>query len=109
MAFSAETRHVEDGQYVLLVGGGLDLRDAARLKRLLFDVIEAGAREIQLDLTGIAELDPPAVGVLILAENALQRAEGRLVLVSDNPARLDRLAGMEVTRIFDVQKRNGSH
>jgi anti-anti-sigma regulatory factor len=65
VTFSATREQLGDNSYVISFDGKLDLTSASRLKKLLFDLVAAGARSI-------------AAGVLIIADNALRRNGGRL-------------------------------
>ena len=74
--------------------GALDLTGAGRLKKLLFDLIAAGARSITVDLADTT-VDPSAAGVLIIADNALRRNGGALRIEGARMA-------AEVDRVLDV-------
>ena len=103
MAFWSRTDRLREGTYLVELAGELDLYTAAQCRRTLFDVIEAGAREIVVDLSGVSVVDSTTIGVFIIAENALQHRGGRLVLVCDNRASLARFASGGLTQLFELR------
>ena len=103
MAFWSRTDELREGTYLVKLGGELDLYTAAQCRRTLFDPIDGGAREIVVDLSGATLVDSTTIGVFIVAENALQHREGRLLLVCDNGASLARLASVGLTRLFELR------
>jgi anti-anti-sigma regulatory factor len=106
MGFSAESKRVGDDRYTVSFGGDLDLTTASRAKRLLFELVAAGARTVDIDLS-TATVDPTGVGVLIITDNALRQAGGRLRIVggADDHQVLVRL----VSGTGDLGGRSGSH
>ena len=101
------TKQLDDGACLVSLGGELDLHTAARLRDELFDPIEAGAREVVVDLTCATHVDSTTIGVLVIAENALERSGRRLTLVCKNPTNRARLEAAGLTRLFDVRADNG--
>ena len=70
MGFSATIERRERDSYVVALDGDLELREAGRLKKLLFELIADGAEMIEIDLRRVTLLDATAAGVLIIAERA---------------------------------------
>jgi anti-anti-sigma factor len=78
MSFSATREQHGDGAYVVSFDGRLDMTSAGQLKKLLFDLVAAGADTIAVDLWTATAVDSTAVGVLIVTDHALRRSGGRL-------------------------------
>lgn len=77
------------GQLVAL-SGRLDVAAAADVRLLLADAVAAGQGDLVLDLSGLAMLDAPGLGVLVGAHRRALRGGRTLVLrdVTDPVARL---------------------
>jgi anti-anti-sigma factor len=81
VGFSATRDHVDAASYVVAVDGALDAGAALRLRTLLLDLIDYGARRISVDLSATTGIDTSAVRVLIVTDRSLRRAGGRLRVV----------------------------
>ena len=103
MGFWARTHPLDDEACMVSFGGDLDLYTAASCRQALSDAIATGARQVLVDLSGTTAIDSTAIGVLIVAENALQRRGGSLVLFCDNRRDLPRFERAGLTRLFEVR------
>lgn len=70
------------GAHVIAVAGEVDIFTAPELKRTIGAAIDAGARDLVVDLTETRFLDSTALGVLIGAIKRLRPLDGRLVIVN---------------------------
>jgi anti-sigma B factor antagonist len=80
MELSLATRTVAE-HTVLEVGGEVDVYTAPRLRERLVELVDAGARNVVVDLGGVEFLDSTGLGVLVGAMKRLRVANGRFGLV----------------------------
>jgi anti-sigma B factor antagonist len=90
--FGINERKLDDLGVVIAVPGELDLATAPRLKWPLVDAIDAGARVLIVDLSGVTFMDSTALGVLIGIRRTLKLGS-RLAIVCTDP---------EVLKIFEI-------
>jgi anti-sigma B factor antagonist len=69
---------------VFRVAGDVDFGVAPQLKRCISDRIEAGDRQVVVDLSAAGFVDSTAIGVLVGALRRLGDRGGSLVVVCDN-------------------------
>jgi anti-sigma B factor antagonist len=81
--FTSISANVSDGGYVVEFEGQLELTEAGDIKARLFELIEAGARSITVDLTRVRTIDETAIGILILADKTLRQLGGRLYVIEN--------------------------
>lgn len=87
----------------LLVGGELDVATAPRLARFLDDLLRAGHRRLDLDLSRVRLLAAAGLTVVLEATARFEQAGGRLRLTATT-ARIDRIlhiTGLDL--VLDVQ------
>jgi anti-sigma B factor antagonist len=72
MEFSARTEEAGDATYVIAVVGEADLYSAPELKHALDGAIDAGGRDIVVDLTKTTFIDSTALSVLVEATKRLR-------------------------------------
>ena len=106
MAFSARTEQLGEDAYGVSFTGRLDLHDAARCHRELCDLIEAGARELVVDLSGTTVVDSTSIGIFIVAENALEARGGRLSLTANDTETLAQLRAAGLRQVDDRRWRD---
>jgi anti-anti-sigma factor len=94
VGFTATTERLRRHAYAVTLEGDLELIDAGRLKRLLFELIAGRAKLIEVDLRRVTLVDATAAGVLIIAERALQRQGGTLRLHGWGDDELERLLAL---------------
>ena len=80
MELSLATRTVAE-HMVLEVGGEVDVYTAPRLRERLVELVDAGARNVIVDLGGVEFLDSTGLGVLVGAMKRLRVANGKFGLV----------------------------
>jgi anti-sigma B factor antagonist len=90
-----------DGPVVVL-SGEADATTASLLREMLTTLLEAGARQVTVDASGLAFLDSASLRVLVLAARALQGRHGTLVLARPQPlvARVLEITGAD--KLIDV-------
>lgn len=92
-----------DGPIVVL-SGEADATTLPLLREVLAEQLEAGARLLTVDASGLSFLDSASMRVLILAARALRGRHGRLVFARPQPvvARLLEITGAD--RLLDVRE-----
>ncbi|RZU51579.1 anti-sigma B factor antagonist [Krasilnikovia cinnamomea] len=80
MELSLATRTVAE-HTVLEVGGEVDVYTAPRLRERLVELVDAGARNVVVDLGRVDFLDSTGLGVLVGALKRLRAASGTFALV----------------------------
>jgi anti-sigma B factor antagonist len=85
MDFDARTEAAGGGAYVIAVAGEADLYSSPQLRQELAAVIDAGAKEVVVDLTKTTFIDSTALSALVEATKRLRPAGGRLALVCVDP------------------------
>ena len=94
---------VRDGAAVVQVRGEIDIATVGQLRRCLVDLVEAGHREIVLDLGELYFIDSTGIGVLIGAHRRAAAAGGRLVLRSVSPRTYDVLRMVALDRVLIIE------
>jgi anti-sigma B factor antagonist len=102
MEFSAHTQEAGYATYVIAVAGEADLYSAPQLKRALDEAIEAGGKDIVVDMTETTFLDSTALSVLVDATKRLRPDGGRvaLVCVDRNLVKIFRITALD--RLFPL-------
>ena len=102
MNFNARTEAAHDGAYVIAVAGEADLYSAPALKRELDGAIDAGGKDIVVDLTKTTFIDSTTLSVLVEATKRLQPEGGRLALVcvDQNLVKIFRITALD--RLFPL-------
>ena len=80
MELSLATRTVGE-HTVLEVGGEVDVYTAPRLRERLIELVDAGARDVVVDLERVEFLDSTGLGVLVGALKRLRTVHGTFGLV----------------------------
>jgi anti-sigma B factor antagonist len=75
---------IEGNARVFRVAGEIDFDGAPQLKRRIVSRIEAGDRQLIVDLSAVEFIDSTAIGVLVGALKRLSADGGTLAVVCDN-------------------------
>ncbi len=102
MDFNARTETAGNGAYVIAVAGEADLYSAPELKRELDGAIDAGGKDIIVDLTKTTFIDSTALSVLVEATKRVRPEGGRLALVciDQNLVKIFRITALD--RLFPL-------
>jgi anti-sigma B factor antagonist len=84
--FSITDRQVDSDTHVVAVKGEIDLFTAPEFKQRVSAPIDAGRKNIVVDLRATTFIDSSSLGVLIGAHRRLKLRGGALVVVCDNDA-----------------------
>jgi anti-sigma B factor antagonist len=74
------------GCTVVQVCGDLDMATSSHLRESLQRLIDAGDRQVVVDLAGVGFMDSSGLGALVLNYKALHDVSGRLRLAAAQPA-----------------------
>jgi len=101
VTFSISQRVLDAQTSVLSVEGELDLASAPKLKWALADVLDAGARQLVVDLSRVTFIDSTALGVLVGVHRSLGSGM-RMGIACSHPDVLNifELTGLDAT--FDM-------
>lgn len=91
------TLSLADDAYVVTARGELDLYAVDELRDALERILEAGARNLVVDVLDVSFLDSTALGLLLEFAGRIRSRGGTLLLVTDNPhvRRLLQVTGLE--------------
>jgi anti-sigma B factor antagonist len=101
MELALSTRAVGD-HTVLEVGGEVDVYTAPRLRERLIELVEAGARNVVVDLSRVEFLDSTGLGVLVGALKRLRAVGGSLGLVCAQERLLKIFRITALDRVFSL-------
>ena len=101
MELSLSSRTVA-GHKVLEVGGEIDVYTAPQLREHLIAMVEAGDRQVVVDLGRVEFLDSTGLGVLVGALKRLRGVDGELSLVcaQERLLKIFRITGLD--RVFTL-------
>ncbi|MDQ3823215.1 MAG: STAS domain-containing protein [Actinomycetota bacterium] len=90
--------------YVLALSGELDIGTSDRFEQELDALLDAGARQLVVDLLGITFLGSVGLGLLTRAAKRTRAIGGECVVVSDDPRviRVFEITGLD--RIFRIER-----
>lgn len=88
--------------HIVKVVGEVDLASSREVENALRDLILAGKTTVVVDISIATDLTPGLLGVLIRAQRSVSWRNGRLVLVCENVAFLERLSSTGLTDVFDL-------
>lgn len=87
------------GPAVLRIEGELTIYRAAEFKQTLLDAV-AGAAVLELDLSGVTDIDTAGLQLLMLAKKTAQAAQRELRLVAHSPAVTDLFELLNLAAFF---------
>ncbi|MEV4713178.1 STAS domain-containing protein [Micromonospora sp. NPDC049374] len=90
------------GCTVVEVSGDLDMATSPQLRDSLQQLIDAGDRQVVVDLGGVGFMDSSALGTLVVMFKALRDVGGRLCLASVQPGVRRVLSITSVDRVVDI-------
>lgn len=93
---------MESGVPVIELEGEVDVYTAPQLKQQMIGLLEAGSRQVIIDLTKVEYFDSTALGVLIGGLKRMRERDGNLSLICPNPRirRVFEITGLD--KIFDI-------
>ena len=102
MSFKIHTQTGDDGVPVIQLEGEVDVYTAPQLKQQIIAALEAGSKQMVVDLSKVDYLDSTALGVMIGGLKRIRENDGDMVLVCPS-ARIRRV--FEITgldKIFGI-------
>jgi anti-sigma B factor antagonist len=70
---------------LVVVQGELDVATSPRLRRQLDEAVDAGAREVRVDLTAVGFMDSSGLGALMAVHHRLRDRQGRVTITGAAP------------------------
>jgi len=92
----------EGGRAVVVAEGELDLYTSPRLREVLTERIDGGARHLVVDLGGVTFVDSTALGVLVSALKRVRAEGGDLDLRAPTPSARKVLEITGLIRVFTI-------
>ena len=93
MDFSIAEREIDPRTHLIELGGEVDLYTAPAFKEHMTDAIEAGKKQVGVDLSEATFIDSTTLGVLVGGEKRLRGGGGSIVLVCPDPG---------IRKIFEI-------
>jgi len=90
------------GCTVVEVRGDLDMATAPQLRDGLQRLVDAGDRQVVVDMAGVGFMDSSALGMLVVTFKSLRDVGGRLCLAAAQPAVHSVLRITSVDQVIDV-------
>lgn len=90
------------GCTVLEVHGELDMATSPQLRDGLQQLVDAGDRQVVVDLAGVGFMDSSALGALVLIFKAMREVGGRLSLAAVQPTVRSVLTVTSVDQVIHV-------
>ena len=90
------------GCTVVEVHGDLDMATTAQLRDGLQRLLDAGDRQVVVDMAGVGFMDSSGLGTLVVTLKALRDAGGRLCLAAVQPAVHNVLKITLVNQVIDI-------
>ncbi len=102
MNFNIDTYNLDGGIPVIKLEGEVDVYTAPQLKQQMISLLEAGTKQVIVDLTKVEYFDSTALGVLIGGLKRMRERDGNLSLICPNPRirRVFEITGLD--KIFDI-------
>lgn len=102
MNFKIDTYSLDGGVPVIKLEGEVDVYTAPQLKQQMISMLEAGTRQMVIDLTNVEYFDSTALGVLIGGLKRIRERDGNLALICPSPRirRVFEITGLD--KIFDI-------
>jgi len=101
--FKISDEEIDDQTHVISLGGEIDLYTAPEFKERMVDLIEAGKKNIVVDLSEATFIDSTTLGVLVGGVKRLRPSGGGLALVctDQNISKIFEITGLD--RVFSIQ------
>ena len=103
MNFKISDEEIDDQTHVISLGGEFDLYTAPEFKERMVELIEAGKKNIVVDLSEATFIDSTTLGVLVGGVKRLRPSGGGLALVctDQNISKIFEITGLD--RVFSIQ------
>jgi anti-anti-sigma factor len=100
--FTLDSAAADARTQVIAIGGDIALTEARTLESRVIDAIRSGRTRIVLDLTGVADVGPGLLGVLLRIRRGVTGVTGQLALVVDGPPVSELIATSLLGRLIHV-------
>ena len=104
MNFKISDEEIDDQTHVISLGGEIDLYTAPEFKERMVELIEAGKKNIVVDLSEATFIDSTTLGVLVGGVKRLRPSGGSLALVcsDQNIQKIFEITGLD--RVFPIHE-----
>ncbi len=98
------TTQIEGTKGVVALEGRFTFEAAAEFKACAHAALEQpGITELHLDFKGVSELDPSALGGLLMLREKAETTGARVILLNPNPGVRSMLEGVKFAQIFEIR------
>jgi anti-sigma B factor antagonist len=87
----------------LAIAGEVDLATSPELKRALFNALDAGSRQLIVDMGAVGLIDATGIGVLVSAANRAQRVGGHVTVRQPSAAVQRVLAAVDLDEVIRIE------
>ena len=103
MNFQISDKEIDSETHLIELGGEVDLYTAPEFKERMVELIEAGKKNIVVDLSEATFIDSTTLGVLVGGVKRLRPSGGGLALVctDQNISKIFEITGLD--RVFSIQ------
>jgi anti-sigma B factor antagonist len=100
-----ELEHRQDskGREVVAVRGEIDVATSPTLREQLYAIIDSGAKELVVDLSGLGFIDSSGLGVLVAALKHMREGDGELILAGLQQPALRVFEITDLTELFTIE------
>ncbi len=104
MNFQISDQEIDATTHLIELGGEVDLYTAPEFKERMVQVIEAGKKQVVVDLSEATFIDSTTLGVLVGGVKRLRTAGGSLALVcrNQNISKIFEITGLD--RVFAIHE-----
>ncbi len=97
-------RSKEENVTLLVLRGRLDEMATTSVEQVFSEILEAGAKQVLLDLEGVEYVSSSGLRVLLMLAKALQKSQGMLKLCKLSPFVAEVFEISNFIRLFDVHE-----
>lgn len=98
------TTQIQGSKGIVALAGSFTFEAAAEFKACVHAALEQpGITELHLDLKGISELDPSALGSLLMLREKAETTGARVILVNPSPDVRALLDGVKFAQLFEIR------
>lgn len=98
------TTQIQGTKGIVALEGSFTFEAAAEFKACAHAALERpGITELHVDFKGVSELDPSALGSLLMLREKAETTGARVILVNPNPEVRALLDGVKFAQLFEIR------